>query len=1375
VATGGTVGAVFGAALGASVLSKVLGESVKQHGEEFFKLCGEHFGTETVAFCQKFLGEIPEGTRSRLEDVYSHALRDGLKQLQAEIAGLALLADHRFDDWFCNWDRALSGEQPSDLRRISKLTSAATDLSAMACAVLEDLDAEGAQILAGGISIIHQDNRALPEPLAILLEEKLPPLLDKSFCELLLRPEYEAAWKETQLRLGTSLRDTLEKIRHDTEEIRLEQEEIKGDLRKIVSSLASLSDSARRLPPRVGSVLEISQIANAGVVQRRDAVGESVQWGRLLDGLYAPRPALLEDALRSFLKWTSTIQSTLSARRLPVFWIDGRSGDGKSVLLFQLAAALLSSCNGYALYQATWADSLPDVIDHAQNTVDDEGLILILVEDLHLVSNQEAFRAAMRVVLDHSSLRVAVLACGPSPERSSFLRVNRFVNAHTWTVPALTDNDLDTFDKWFETPITTTEALERANLVEVLFTSQVGSPIRSFADHFGKRLSELNVFDTARKIAAVNALDIAAPNTIFKEGERDIIERLAQDDQLHFEWLPQVWGDGVRLGHGRIAWSLFEEWSTDPLTNASLSKSLARAIVSTLNLPQLGEAFANQLLTSASRKLPTLLGSSLSDSQTEVARFFEFLIESTCTHPFARSVAIRAALAHLQDDGVSAKVYNVNVLDLAVAAAHDDQAPPSVRAIIAAQLALLGKQGKIVDAHFREDAESLILSDTVGPSSMGALAMLLRTGVSSMRLLESWLTSFPEVLPPRPFLKEALKRYGAIRSLVSAAQRFIETHWEENGVSILLTTLLTTDKNTESLQLATKWLAAHHESCRAADVLSVLLRVHSSNRSLPSLAKKWIEIHKDTPGAINLLSVLLNNTAPDNSLRSLGVEVLTAHWDRPSGANLLCPMLHVFGEDEDVLRIASDWIRHHWNSPMSSFPISSYLHATKGADFALTLALDWIESHPLTPASCPLLGSILNIGGEKVWLRTTAIEWLKKNSDIRAVSDPLASLLVYAADDERIVPLTFGWVQSHGEWDGASQLLSALLNSSPDNGQIIAAARSWICSHPEEQGTSQLLSTLIKVAPSDEQVSRIAINWVESHAETTAAAQLICSLLDSRSSNEEIRALSWAWIDNNGHRPFEQQQLLAAMLRVEPLERQAFERALTFLRDRELDKVPGYLFPALAAVAPSDPEVVALLSRLIENEKVEVGLVEFALNEWLAASDPTYSAVHAICRARNSYTTRGKQLFGVHIRCCARNYGAVLNAIRLGGARAEDLCHLIEKGLPSIEVDPAGLIQTCREWPKDGAYHIWKGVLRSDYFQPDLFIEFLNEWLDSNVDTREYREVLSDIKLRTMIDPAFEFRLTERVRWDVHSVEVVPPTFHSRRFRKAHWLDRSVP
>lgn len=292
VATGGTVGAFFGAALGASALSRVLGESVKQHGEEFFKLCGEHFGTETIAFCQKFLSEAPDETRSRLEHVYSQALRNGLRQLRAEIAGFDLLADHRFDDWFCNWDRALSGEQPPNLGQIGDLTFAATDLPALARAVLENLDAEGAQIIAGGVSIIHQHNRALPEPLAILLEEKLPPFLDKSFCELLLQPEYEAAWKETQLRLAASLRDTLEKLRCDTERIRLGQEEITEDLHKIVSSLASISESARRLPPRVGSVLEISEIANAGVAERRDAVGETVQWGRLLDGLYTPRPSM---------------------------------------------------------------------------------------------------------------------------------------------------------------------------------------------------------------------------------------------------------------------------------------------------------------------------------------------------------------------------------------------------------------------------------------------------------------------------------------------------------------------------------------------------------------------------------------------------------------------------------------------------------------------------------------------------------------------------------------------------------------------------------------------------------------------------------------------------------------------------------------------------------------------------------------------------------------------------------------------------------------------------------------------------------------------------------------------------------------------------
>jgi len=399
---------------------------------------------------------------------------------------------------------------------------------------------------------------------------------------------------------------------------------------------------------------------------------------------------------------------------------------------------------------------------------------------------------------------------------------------------------------------------------------------------------------------------------------------------------------------------------------------------------------------------------------------------------------------------------------------------------------------------------------------------------------------------------------------------------------------------------------------------------------------------------------------------------------------------------------------------------------------------------------------------------------MKKNADNRGMFNCLASLLACAADDERIVPLTFDWIKSHSESTGVSKVLSALLNSSPENSEIIDAAKSWSRNHIEEPGTSFLLSTLIKITPGDEDMRRMAIDWVNSHAETSAAGQLICSLVKAPSSDEESLTLAWTWIDNNGHRPFEQQQLLAAMLRAAPLERRVLERALSFLKGRELDKVPAYLFPALAEVAPSDPEVVSLLSRFIENGKVKEDALELTLNEWLGAPDPTYTAVHAVCRASETYAASGEKLSGVFARCCARNVGVILDAIRLGDARAEDLCYMIERGLPSIDVDPAALIQTYREWPKNGGYHIWKGVLQSKSFQPELFIGPLNEWLDENANTMRYRKVLCDLKLRTTIDPAFGFTLTDRVRRDVNSLEVSLPESRPRLRRKSRWLERRV-
>ena len=144
-----------------------------------------------------------------------------------------------------------------------------------------------------------------------------------------------------------------------------------------------------------------------------------------------------------------------------MFWIDGRSGDGKSVLLLQLAASILSAAPETLIYKVAHPDRLPALIGHAHDSDREGRLTLIVAEDLHRLTDPDAFHSALTLTLDRDHLNVAVLACGPTPEKDAFVRANQSVEVSDWTMPSLSDVDLSLFSEWFETRIDKRDALDR--------------------------------------------------------------------------------------------------------------------------------------------------------------------------------------------------------------------------------------------------------------------------------------------------------------------------------------------------------------------------------------------------------------------------------------------------------------------------------------------------------------------------------------------------------------------------------------------------------------------------------------------------------------------------------------------------------------------------------------------------------------------------------------------------------------------------------------------------------------------------------------------------------------------------------------------------
>lgn len=91
-------------------------------------------------------------------------------------------------------------------------------------------------------------------------------------------------------------------------------------------------------------------------------VGGGFGFRQLREGCFRERPKIFEALRNAFELWWRHLHERLVERGIPVFWIDGRSGDGKSVLLRQLVAHVVLQQHDRWPVLEVHRDKLPDVV-----------------------------------------------------------------------------------------------------------------------------------------------------------------------------------------------------------------------------------------------------------------------------------------------------------------------------------------------------------------------------------------------------------------------------------------------------------------------------------------------------------------------------------------------------------------------------------------------------------------------------------------------------------------------------------------------------------------------------------------------------------------------------------------------------------------------------------------------------------------------------------------------------------------------------------------------------------------------------------------------------------------------------------------------------
>jgi hypothetical protein len=356
----------------------------------------------------------------------------------------------------------------------------------------------------------------------------------------------------------------------------------------VIDSLRAAKGVVHSWAPDLGHVLTREDFYPEDVVFTADILtGEIPTPYHVRRGYFRERPEIWTALLGAFTSWLETCErSAGKGAKIPVFWIGGRSGDGKSVLLLQLLAHCVRTSMRPVFYLGDRM-RLPDAVNHAQRQNPLAPLLLVASDDLYDLPDRATWEYRLTQACQLGAPRIAIVTAGPTDQMELFLaRLRPVIRVAEFRVPALDQVEARAFVDWFAarrgTP-TRWSPNDNVLLVLLMFQLGHGEGFTDFALRFRRRLENAGIFEAMRTTVALNALYLDAPEELLRtDDQRAALERMCDEDQLHFRQGDDATGGRVRIAHAHIAWQLFLAWRDPPFTDKALVTYWSRALVEAL-------------------------------------------------------------------------------------------------------------------------------------------------------------------------------------------------------------------------------------------------------------------------------------------------------------------------------------------------------------------------------------------------------------------------------------------------------------------------------------------------------------------------------------------------------------------------------------------------------------------------------------------------------------------------------------------------------------------------------------------------------------------------------------------------------------------------
>lgn len=307
--------------------------------------------------------------------------------------------------------------------------------------------------------------------------------------------------------------------------------------------------------------------------------GQRMQIHNLRNGFFAPRP-IFDEVEQACMEWLARLddepQQTV---KVPVFWIGGRSGTGKSVALLHLLSRLHEGGQSVVLWLSDQVRILPEAIRWSHKVQRKDKPLFIGIDDPYKPADRydamDIWKDAVgqlqsrREAGEEMSSLPCIVCCGPT-EQAERLSEELFADVHVrlFELSHEKNMDLAALRQWY---------VERTGkqppdigddnvlLVQLFFEWQTGLPLKEFADRFRARVSAeddnaLLLESSLARMLAVNRLYADYPYKSILEllpptqqGQLDV---LLKDNHLSIDKHEKA----VRLAHPHLSNAIYEAW-----------------------------------------------------------------------------------------------------------------------------------------------------------------------------------------------------------------------------------------------------------------------------------------------------------------------------------------------------------------------------------------------------------------------------------------------------------------------------------------------------------------------------------------------------------------------------------------------------------------------------------------------------------------------------------------------------------------------------------------------------------------------------------------------------------------------------------------------